>query len=289
MKSGDGTTESTRLLGHSSRQLKWYRCILQTFLKHFYVLLVFHLLNAATALIGVFATLCMLISVILMPVRVGMVLAKRGMMWMWTNVSARLSNANLHVILVIGLIGSFVLAYWNFVVLLCLFVPGILNKCGVSLFNLSIAFVHCLVRVDVDLVCFVDPAIVINELVEINDLQLDPRNNSIWFSNWDSMVPHLKMTKKEWAVAFYFAFIKPLIGMVSAIVVTFTVIQPIIALLSCGKATNFPSQATLSEEPMEYLLLILLFWIAGAVELFISTSIFIAVMHHFVEYSECIA
>ncbi|KAL4109307.1 hypothetical protein PRIC1_001008 [Phytophthora ramorum] len=233
----------------------------KTFSKRVSELLAFHLLNVVVSIGGVISVALLLGSVVLMPC------------WFAALMIVVLAMSLVHAV---QLISPKCLLYFSYVVLTGVYIVSLsvnayvtlgpyvllgVGTVGVSLFFISTFTMTYLLKADVYLADFVNPN-------SKNDTSaLDPEkcmDRFIMSESTDTsfLLPHLRMTRRLWVVALYFTVFKIVVGVLSAAVVFFTVIQPALLIFSNGDALFFASRVN---NDVEYVILMVSIWIIGAV------------------------
>ncbi|OWZ20156.1 hypothetical protein PHMEG_0005480 [Phytophthora megakarya] len=236
-------------------------CRLNSF-KRVGVLLAFHSANIFVAIGGLLSVALLLASMVLMPV------------WFVALLLVVIAMSAVHGV---QQISNKYLMYFGYVVLAAIYIASLsvnwyitvgpyailaVGAVGIGFFFLSALTMKFLMKIDVHLANFVHSPKANGELEPdecMDRFKLSETSDSSF------LLPHIRMTGRVWLGVIYFALHKLLVGGLSLAVLIITVLLPALVIFSGGDVSFFGNQATLGNNPVVYIVLIVSIWLVGAV------------------------
>ncbi|RLN46648.1 hypothetical protein BBJ28_00009277 [Nothophytophthora sp. Chile5] len=247
------------------------RCHLKAFFARVAALLAFHVLNVLLAISGAGLVLTFtVLSIVLLPVLL-MVLA--SLVFVGVTIE-RFPNRNWAVfVLVFVVISAAIIVLLGFVVFWCVLVVGPNVAVWGTLaqhivVNLNAIAVNGFAFLDVKLASFVVPwmpwqtySAVRKDEAKLPKIPYDFCGDIMWWQ--EKLFQYVFATPAMWAAAFYFIVPKLLMGVLSAISVWLSVVQPMVVLASSGQFPCVGTGLTFQDNSSVYAILMAMCWVVG--------------------------
>lgn len=85
--------------------------------------------------------------------------------------------------------------------------------------------------------------------------------------------PHIILTRRVWALIFYFGVLKPVVGVMGAVAIVLVLILPITAIATLGHDPVIGNWVAFDETPASYVVAIVLLWVVGVIALHIVAKL----------------
>lgn len=250
-----------------------------TLAKKLGLLLIFHSLNVVVAVGGVIFASVMLLSTALAPA--WFLLFTYGCAICLVLGIAIAINAKLFTPGFLLLIGLWVFSMTDST---AVWYTGVYPGCAMSLTGAGLLFYFAgksiatpLIKADVRLVKFVEGAGVSDSATEPSALDAKECVNRFefpWpFGELKFLLPHIALTRRLWALIFYYAVLKVIVGLMSAVLLMLVLVQPIAAICTLGHDPFVGIWVSSPGHPVVYSIIIVSLWLFGIVGLEVTAKL----------------